>query len=171
MTAGEIYTIAGGGSGAPHLGDGGPATSATLSEPNGLTVDAAGNVAITDFGDQWVRVVAASTGTFYGQPMTAGDIYAVAGTGSPGFSGDGHAATGGGTGRAGRGRPGPGGQPSGGRRRRRPGAGDQPLARPAPGVSPGQRWGPVPRTRPCTGQVGCFGSGALGARRNVGRLP
>jgi hypothetical protein len=89
MTAGDIYTIAGGGSGAPHLGDGGPATGATLGGPTGLTVDAAGNVAITDFGNQRVRVVAASTGTFYGQPMTAGDIYTVAGTGKADFCCDG----------------------------------------------------------------------------------
>jgi hypothetical protein len=36
--------------------------------------------------------VAAATGTFYGVPMTAGDIYTVAGNGTPGFSGDGRAA-------------------------------------------------------------------------------
>ena len=89
MTAGDIYTIAGGGSGAPHLGDGGPATDATLGGPTGLTVDAAGNVAITDFGDQRVRIVAESTGTFYGQPMTAGDIYTVAGTGKADYCCDG----------------------------------------------------------------------------------
>jgi hypothetical protein len=35
--------------------------------------------------------VAASTGTFYGQAMTAGDIYTIAGTGKAGFSGDGDA--------------------------------------------------------------------------------
>jgi hypothetical protein len=34
-------------------------------------------------------VVAARTGTFYGQAMTKGDIYTVAGNGTPGFSGDG----------------------------------------------------------------------------------
>ena len=34
-------------------------------------------------------MVAESTGSFYGQPMTAGDIYTVAGDGSRGFSGDG----------------------------------------------------------------------------------
>jgi NHL repeat len=89
MTVGDIYTIAGGGSGAPHLGDGGPATGATLSEPAGLTVDAAGNVAITDFGNQRVRVVAVTTGTFYGQAMAAGDIYTVAGTGNADFCCDG----------------------------------------------------------------------------------
>jgi len=38
--------------------------------------------------------VAVATGTFYGVPMTAGDIYTVAGNGTQGFSGDGHAATG-----------------------------------------------------------------------------
>ena len=34
-------------------------------------------------------MVATRTGTFYGLAMTAGDIYTVAGTGRPGFSGDG----------------------------------------------------------------------------------
>ena len=93
MTAGDIYTIAGGGSGAPHLGDGGPATSATLAFPDGLTVDPAGNAVIADFGDSRVRVVAARTGTFYGQAMTAGDIYTVAGNGNADFCCDGMPAT------------------------------------------------------------------------------
>jgi trimeric autotransporter adhesin len=88
MTAGDIYTVAGGGTG---LGDGGPATSAALRAPEGVTVDAAGNLLIADDGR--VRVVPASTGTFYGQPMTAGDIYTVAGNGTFGFSGDGGPAT------------------------------------------------------------------------------
>ncbi len=34
-------------------------------------------------------MVAATTGTFYGQAMTAGDIYTVAGDGKCGFAGDG----------------------------------------------------------------------------------
>jgi hypothetical protein len=38
-------------------------------------------------------VVAGTTGTFYGQPMTAGDIYTVAGDGTDGFAGDGGPAT------------------------------------------------------------------------------
>jgi len=33
-------------------------------------------------------------GTFYGQPMTAGDIYTIAGTGTSGLSGDGGSAAG-----------------------------------------------------------------------------
>jgi hypothetical protein len=93
MTAGDIYTVAGGGPGAPHLGDGGPATSATLGFPEGLTVDAAGNLVIADFGDTRVRVVAASTGTFYGQAMTKNDIYTVAGNGPADFCCDGAPAT------------------------------------------------------------------------------
>jgi len=90
MTAGDIYTAAGGGSG---LGDGGPATSAELSVPAGVAADAAGNLLIADTGDNRARVVAARAGTFYGQAMTAGDIYTVAGNGKPGFSGDGGPAT------------------------------------------------------------------------------
>ncbi len=38
-------------------------------------------------------MVAASTGTFYGQPMTAGDIYTIAGNGTAGYTGDGGPAT------------------------------------------------------------------------------
>jgi sugar lactone lactonase YvrE len=88
MTAGDIYTIAGNGSHG-FSGDGGPATAAALSGPFGVAVDGAGNVLIPDTGNNRVRVVAASTGTFYGRPMTAGDIYTIAGTGTEGFGGDG----------------------------------------------------------------------------------
>jgi hypothetical protein len=91
MTVGDIYTVAGGGTGG--LGDGGPATKAELSEPSAATVDAAGNLVIADQINERIRVVAASTGTFYGQAMTAGDIYTVAGNGTGGFSGDGGPAT------------------------------------------------------------------------------
>ena len=88
MTAGDIYTIAGTGNGG-FSGDGGPATAAQLYIPGGLAFDTSGNLLIADSGNNRIRVVAASAGTFYGQPMTAGDIYTIAGTGAPGFSGDG----------------------------------------------------------------------------------
>ena len=93
MTAGDIYTIAGDGH-QGYSGDGGPATGAELGFPTGAAVDGAGNVLISDFNNNAVRVVAASTGTFYGRAMTAGDIYTLAGDGHPGFAGDGGPAAG-----------------------------------------------------------------------------
>jgi len=92
MTTGNIYRVAGGGSGV--LGDGGPATQAVLVDPGQVALDATGNLVIADAGDSRIRVVAVRHGTFYGQPMLAGDIYTVAGNGSVGFSGDGGPATG-----------------------------------------------------------------------------
>jgi hypothetical protein len=88
MTADDIYTVAGNGT-AGYGGDGGPATSAEFNGPASVTADAAGNLVIADFRNNRVRVVADSTGTFYGQPMTADDIYTVAGNGNMGFSRDG----------------------------------------------------------------------------------
>ena len=73
-----IGTVAGGGSG----GDGGPATSASLSSPEGVAVDAAGNVYIADAGNSCIRWV-----------TPAGAIFRVAGSGSKGFSGDGGPST------------------------------------------------------------------------------
>ncbi|HXC83114.1 MAG TPA: hypothetical protein VNV62_14800 [Trebonia sp.] len=98
MTAGDIYDVAGvpGYNGFPS--GGGPATQADLENPGGVAIDHAGNLVIAD--DALVRVVAVRTGTFYGQKMTAGDIYRVAGVPGPralpgfaGFSGDGGPAT------------------------------------------------------------------------------
>jgi hypothetical protein len=87
MTAGDIYTVAGGGNGG--WADGIPATSALLASPQGVTFDGNGNLVISDGDSDRVRVIAAHTGTFYGQAMTVGDIYTVAGTTAEQFSGDG----------------------------------------------------------------------------------
>ena len=87
MKTGDIYTVAGDPS-AAGPGDGGPATAASLTDPAGVTLDAAGNLIIADAGASQVRVVAAVSGTFYGQAMTAGDIYTVAGNGGFGDDGD-----------------------------------------------------------------------------------
>ncbi|HEX3490436.1 MAG TPA: hypothetical protein VHU92_13885 [Streptosporangiaceae bacterium] len=80
MTAGRAYVLAGNGTDG-STGDGGPAVDAKLAGPGGLTVDPAGNVIIDDASNNVLRIIAARSGTFYGQPMTAGDIYTVAGGG------------------------------------------------------------------------------------------
>jgi trimeric autotransporter adhesin len=59
---GVITTVAGGGTGA--LGDGGPATSASLFAPTGVAVDAFGNLFIADSGNNRVRCVGGSIDPF-----------------------------------------------------------------------------------------------------------
>ena len=75
--AGTIRTIAGTGE-RGYTGDGGPAMDAQLAGPNGVLVDAAGNVYISDSGNYRVRKVDSS-----------GMIETIAGTGEPGNFGNG----------------------------------------------------------------------------------
>jgi hypothetical protein len=77
-----ITTIAGNGN-YGYSGDGGPATSASLSAPFGVVVDPSGNVFIADTGNNRVREIVKATG----------NIITVAGTGTRGYSGDGGPAT------------------------------------------------------------------------------
>jgi sugar lactone lactonase YvrE len=77
-TNGIITTVGGGGG---SLGDGGNATNATLSNPYGVAMDAAGNLYIADTGNR-VRKIDVN-----------GIITTFAGTNSSGFSGDGGPAT------------------------------------------------------------------------------
>jgi uncharacterized protein (TIGR03437 family) len=58
-TSGTITTVAGGGDPSVGVGDGGPATSASLSDPYGVAVDGSGNLFIGDYGDNRVREVTA----------------------------------------------------------------------------------------------------------------
>ena len=94
MTAGTVYKIAGDGL-EGNGGDGSSATSAELAVPAGLAFDATGDLLIAQAGrgplyhDDAVRFLPASSGTFYGQSMTAGNIYAIAGSGADSFAGDG----------------------------------------------------------------------------------
>ena len=79
--AGIISTIAG--NGMPgNSGDGGMAVAAGLNNPNGVAVDAVGNLYIADQGNSSVRKVSA-----------AGIIITIAGTGASGYNGDGIPAT------------------------------------------------------------------------------
>ena len=83
MTADDIYTVAGSSSGAyGDSGDGGPATSALLTDDMGVAIDSAGDLYICDNYNNQVQEVAASTGTQRGVAMTADDIYAIAGSSS-----------------------------------------------------------------------------------------
>jgi len=93
MIAGDIYTVAGNGS-YGYGGDGGPATSAELRDPQGVSVDGAGNLLISDTLNSRVRLVAATSGTYYGEAVAAGDVATVAGSGRGGFLGDSGPATG-----------------------------------------------------------------------------
>jgi sugar lactone lactonase YvrE len=75
-TSGIITTVAG--TGAPgYSGDNGPASSAHLNGPEGMTVDASGNIYIADNFNNRIRKV-----------NTGGIITTVAGNGTSGYSGD-----------------------------------------------------------------------------------
>jgi RHS repeat-associated protein len=90
-SSGNITAFAGNGGTLAQDGDGGTATGAGLSFPAGLASDAAGNVYIADLASNRIQEIAASSHAQWGQAMTAGDVYTVAGsaTGQPGSSGDG----------------------------------------------------------------------------------
>jgi YD repeat-containing protein len=96
MTANSIYRVAGTYSGSGTSGDGGTATSALLEAPEGVAIDPAGDLFIADTSNGRVQEVAAATGPQWGQSMTTGDIYTVAGSesGTSGSSGDGGPAKG-----------------------------------------------------------------------------
>ncbi|HEY9855865.1 MAG TPA: IPT/TIG domain-containing protein [Stenomitos sp.] len=86
--AGNVTTVAGSGassdsSAGGYSGDGGPGTSALLKTPKGVVVDAAGNLYISDYGNNRIRMVTASTGV----------ISTAWGNGFWGSSGDGGLAT------------------------------------------------------------------------------
>jgi cysteine-rich repeat protein len=87
VETGIISTVAGSGpsgiGGGGFSGDGGPATSARLSLPSGIFVDALNNLYIGDTMNDRVRRVDGVTGI----------ITTIAGNGSTGFSGDGGPAT------------------------------------------------------------------------------
>ena len=108
-TRGDIYTVAGDGT-SGGSGDGGPATSAEITNPTDVVVDLSGDLVINDVWNARVRLVAVSASNpgyaLSGCPGTCtwaqGDIYTVAGDGTwegaeqiagAGYSGDGGPAT------------------------------------------------------------------------------
>ena len=80
-SSGTITTIAGNGN-TGYGGDGAPAVNALLNGPSRITLDSAGNIYLTDNGNNVVRAIS-----------TQGIIRTVAGNGQYGFSGDGGQAT------------------------------------------------------------------------------
>jgi trimeric autotransporter adhesin len=94
IAANDIYTIAGSATGTAGTGgDGGAVRSALLDYPQAV-VWSSPNLYIGDAVNNRVQEMAGAGGTFWGQPMTAGDMYTVAGSsaGTPGRGGDGGAA-------------------------------------------------------------------------------
>jgi sugar lactone lactonase YvrE len=81
-TNGIITTVAGGKGASSGVGDGLAATNANLSLPDGVCLDAVGNLYIADKGNNRIR-----------QVNTNGIISTVAGNGSATFAGDGGPAT------------------------------------------------------------------------------
>jgi hypothetical protein len=79
--SGALTIVAGNQGVSGYSGDGGPATSAQLSGPTGIALDAAGNIYFSDSGNNVVR-----------QISPAGIIITVAGSGTQGYFGDGGAA-------------------------------------------------------------------------------
>jgi trimeric autotransporter adhesin len=92
----HISTVAGDYSvGCGYSGDDGPATSATLNQPQSVAVEKSGDIVIADYENSVLREVTASTGnisTFAGvavsDPDQAGQM-----VGFPSYSGDGYVAT------------------------------------------------------------------------------
>jgi uncharacterized protein (TIGR03437 family) len=79
VSTGIITTVAGIGGQASFFGDGGPAVSAELNNPQGIAVDTSGNLWIADTNNSVIREV-----------TTNGNVNTVAGTqGTPGSTGDG----------------------------------------------------------------------------------
>ncbi|MFF3172616.1 RICIN domain-containing protein [Streptomyces sp. NPDC057900] len=76
-SAPPISTVAGTGSAGPN-GDGGPAVSAQVNQPNGIAMDRTGTLYVVDYGGHRVRRI-----------TTDGKISTIAGTGSANFGGDG----------------------------------------------------------------------------------
>ena len=79
----KILTIVAGTGAFDYSGDGGPATLATMAAPDGVAVDSAGNIYISDAENAVIREV------FSPSSPNAGEITTIVGNHTFGFSGDG----------------------------------------------------------------------------------
>ncbi|HMK96610.1 MAG TPA: hypothetical protein VK425_03625, partial [Acidimicrobiales bacterium] len=77
----EVISVAGTGT-AAYWGDGGEAWTTPLDAPGDIAVDRSGDAFIADTSNERVRMVPASSGTFFGQTMVRGDLYTIAGNGA-----------------------------------------------------------------------------------------
>jgi RHS repeat-associated protein len=95
MTKNDIYGIAGRITQCTIGGDNKASTSSNLKYPAGVDVAGGGQLYIADTSNNRVQEVAATAHTEWGQSMTVGFVYTIAGSssGAAGFSGDGGAAT------------------------------------------------------------------------------
>lgn len=73
--------------------DGTPAHEANLVLPDGLAVDARGNVFFSERGSHRIRVIPHADTLFRGRTLKAGEVYTLAGTGAAGSKADGPDAT------------------------------------------------------------------------------
>jgi sugar lactone lactonase YvrE len=88
-TSKVITTVAGSGpNNQGYSGDGGPATAATLNLPDGVAVDSAGNIYISDTDNAAVREVFSAT-----NPTKPNQITTIVGNHKYGFNGDGNVGT------------------------------------------------------------------------------
>ncbi len=98
-SSGDIQTVAGSiatcASSTASCGDGAVATSGQLNTPQGVFLDASGNLFIADTEDNRIRAVNMGTTavTIAGVVIQPGDIATVAGTGTAGYLGDAGPAT------------------------------------------------------------------------------
>jgi len=92
VTASNWKTIIGvpsaGQSGGTYSGDNGPASNANLRSPYGIALDSTNNIFIADQGNNRIRMVSKTSGSFYQQNMTSNYIYTVVGTGGTAFTPD-----------------------------------------------------------------------------------
>lgn len=92
--AGTLTTVAGNGT-LGYSGDGGLAVNAALNRPEGVALDAAGNIYIADTDNSAIRVVnlGSQSVTIAGVSIAPGNIQTIAGNGTAAYSGDGSAAS------------------------------------------------------------------------------